>query len=197
LDLLGIHDFTDDAEKVLNTLGAPPVVIGHSMGGMVAQLLTLRTQIKGLCLLAAVPPHGLATAATQMWMEKPDLFSQLGLVLSLGGWTSNPQQVANSLFSMATPSWERSRYLNTFQRESTRAAFEIMLPQLLRAPVPTPPTLVLGGDSDPFIPENEMEMTADFWEGEAKIIPGLPHAMMLDERWQEAALPILEWLEKI
>ncbi len=194
LDLLGIQDFVDDAEYAASLLESAPVVIGHSMGGLIAQIMSTRHPLKGMALLAAVPPHGLATAATQMWMEKPGLFSQLGVALSMGGWSSNPQQVANNLFSMETPSWEQVRFLSQFQRESTRAAFEIMLPQLLLAPTPLPPVFVLGGDTDAFIPKEEIASTAHFWNVTATIVPTLPHEMMLDERWIEAAQPLIEWL---
>lgn len=195
LDLLGIQDFVDDAEHVAAALSAPPIVIGHSMGGMIAQLLSVRCPIAAMALLVSVPPHGLASAAQQMWYQKPSLLSQLGVALSLGGWSINPALVSDNLFSLDTPSWVRARYLSLFQRESSRAAFEIMIPQLLLPPHPIPPTLVLGGHQDPFIPRSEIELTAMFWGTDPVIIPDLPHAMMLDERWHQAADPIVEWLE--
>ena len=195
LDMLGIHDFVDDAEHVAQNLNAPPIVIGHSMGGMIAQLLAGRCPIKAMALLVSVPPHGLASAAQQMWFQAPTFLTQMGAALSLGGWAINPAMVSDKLFSLDTPSDERALYLSLFQRESSRAAFEIMIPQLLMPPLPMPRTLVLGGDQDPFIPRSEMEMTGSFWGTEAHIIPDLPHAMMLDVRWELAAAPIAEWLE--
>lgn len=197
MDFLGMQDFTDDAEYAVKTLRESPIVIGHSMGGMIAQLLSLRLPVKGLALLASVPPHGLSNAASHMWAEKPALFTELGVALSLGGWAGNPQQLSDSLFSADTPSWERIRYLSRFQRESTRAAIEILMPQLLQPPSPPPPAFVLGGDQDQFIPMNAMVETAEFWNARAEIVSGLPHAMMLDERWMQAAQPLADWLDTV
>ena len=195
LDMLGIQDFVDDVERVALGFPSPPIVIGHSMGGMIAQLLAVRCPLTAMALLVSVPPHGLASAAQQMWLQAPSFLTQMGAALSLGGWAINPAMVSDKLFSLDTPSWVRSRYLSQFQRESSRAAFEIMIPQLLVPPLPLPPTLVMGGDQDPFIPRREIELTGLFWGTEAHIIPELPHAMMLDERWEQAAEPIAQWLD--
>lgn len=197
LDLFGVNDFVDDAEQVLHSMERPPIVIGHSMGGLIAQVLSARREVAGQILLVSVPPHGLAAAAQHMWYQDPSLLSQLGVVLTLGGWSINPNKVSDSLFSKDTPMTIRNQYLSLFQRESSRSAFEIMIPQILSAPTPLPPTLVMGGDNDPFIPVHEIEATARFWGSEAHIIPGLPHAMMLDVHWEVAAKPIVEWLNAL
>ena len=196
LDMLGIHDFVDDAEAVLHTMDRLPVVVGHSMGGIIAQVLAARREVAGQVLMAAVPPHGLAAAAQHMWYQDPSLLSQLGVVLTLGGWSINPNKLSDSLFSHDTPLHIRNQYLSLFQRESSRSAFEIMIPQVSLPPDPVPPTLVLGGDNDPFIPAFEIERTGRFWDATAHVIPGMPHAVMLDARWEMAAKPIVEWLEQ-
>ena len=195
LDLYGIHDFVDDAEAVLQSMDRMPIVIGHSMGGMIAQVLAARQEVAAQVLLVSVPPHGLAAAAQHMWYQDPTLLSQLGVVLTLGGWSINPNKVSDSLFSHDTPLTIRNQYLSLFQRESSRSAFEIMIPQLLAPPNPVPPTLVMGGDNDPFIPQIEIQETAKFWRSEAHIIPGLPHAMMLDVHWEQCAEPIVQWMD--
>ena len=194
LDLMGIHDFVDDAETVLKSMDRLPIVVGHSMGGIISQILSARCEVAGQVLLVSVPPHGLAAAAQHMWYQDPSLLSQLGVVLTLGGWSINPNKMSDSLFSPDTPINVRNQYLSLFQRESSRSAFEIMIPQIVAPPAILPPTLVMGGDDDPFIPVNEIRQTARFWGTEAHIIPELPHAMMLDARWEQAAKPIVDWL---
>ena len=197
LDWLGVQDFVVDAERVMALLDRPPVVIGHSMGGLIAQVLASTKKVAGQVLLASVPPHGLSMIAQHMWCQDPTMISQLGAVLTWGGWSICPDKLSDRLFSSETPREQRHQYLNLFQRESSRAALEVMAPQIPHPPYPAPPTLVMGGDSDPFIPRFEMDRTATFWHTKAHIIRGLPHAMMLDSRWEMAAKPIVEWLEAL
>ncbi|HEX7928961.1 MAG TPA: alpha/beta hydrolase [bacterium] len=61
---LRIEDYADDAEAVLNHISRPPIVIGHSMGGLVAQSLAARRgragrPVGGLVCLAAAQPGAL------------------------------------------------------------------------------------------------------------------------------------------
>lgn len=196
LDLWGLNDFTDDAEKALDQLGGEAFVIGHSMGGAVAQLLAERRRLAGMALLVSVPPNGMATSAQQMFMFHPALTAQLGFVLSLGAWTVDPNLLSHGLFSSSTAATEQSKYMLRFQRESRRAAFEVMMPQLTKRPIHAPPALVIGGDTDAFVPKSELMSTAKFWDAECHIVPGLPHGMSMDATWQDAADPLISWLDR-
>ena len=67
----GIKDFVEDLGTLIAGLSQPPVLIGHSMGGLLAQMLAARNPVRALLLLAPSPPWGvlpstvfeLATAA--------------------------------------------------------------------------------------------------------------------------------------
>jgi pimeloyl-ACP methyl ester carboxylesterase len=50
---LSLRDYTGDLVRFVNSLDRPPLLIGHSMGGLVAQLVAARTRQAGL--VAACP----------------------------------------------------------------------------------------------------------------------------------------------
>jgi pimeloyl-ACP methyl ester carboxylesterase len=50
-----IADYVAALERDAADLGEPPVILGHSMGGLLAQLLSVRIQPKGLILLSTAP----------------------------------------------------------------------------------------------------------------------------------------------
>jgi pimeloyl-ACP methyl ester carboxylesterase len=50
-----LADYLSALERDAAALGEPPVLLGHSMGGLLAQLLAVRIQPKGLILLATAP----------------------------------------------------------------------------------------------------------------------------------------------
>jgi pimeloyl-ACP methyl ester carboxylesterase len=196
LDMWGLNDFTDDAELALDQLGGTAFVIGHSMGGAVAQLLAARRSLAGMALMVSVPPGGMVASAHQMWMFHPALTAQLGAVLSMGALGVDPNLMSHGLFSSQTSAAAQSQYLLRFQRESRRAALEVMMPQVVFRPRHAPPTLVIGGDTDAFVPKSELLATASFWDAECHIVPGLPHGMCMDAMWRHAADPIVAWLER-
>src|ERR1700737_4630968 len=45
---LSLRDYTDDLVALVNSLDSPPLLVGHSMGGLLAHLVAARTRHAGL-----------------------------------------------------------------------------------------------------------------------------------------------------
>src|SRR5476649_2665109 len=45
-----LADYAGDLEEFLESLEAPPIVVGHSMGGLLAQMLAARCDVRALIL---------------------------------------------------------------------------------------------------------------------------------------------------
>src|SRR3954471_624099 len=61
-----LSDYRDDLQRAFAALPEPPVVVAHSLGGLLAQQLIGREEMRALALLASLPPEGL-------WLESPRL----------------------------------------------------------------------------------------------------------------------------
>ena len=59
LGTTSILDYAHDLEKDLKALKEPPVLVGHSMGGLLAQILATRLAVRALVLLAPSAPWGM------------------------------------------------------------------------------------------------------------------------------------------
>src|SRR4051812_25901368 len=57
---VSMSDYARDIATLCDGLTEPPVLIGHSLGGLVAQLAARRTRLRALVLLAPSPPWGVA-----------------------------------------------------------------------------------------------------------------------------------------
>ena len=57
---LSMSDYAKDVAALVRAQPAPPGLIGHSMGGLVAMLAAAKAEVAGLILLAPSPPWGIA-----------------------------------------------------------------------------------------------------------------------------------------
>jgi pimeloyl-ACP methyl ester carboxylesterase len=56
---LSVRDYADDITALIDSLGSPPLVVGHSLGGLIAQLAAARTRHAGLVAAAPAPVRGI------------------------------------------------------------------------------------------------------------------------------------------
>lgn len=190
-----LADYVDDVAKAAAGLGAPPIIIGHSMGGLVVQHVLARQKTAAAVLVSAVPPSGLASSVMHMTMFSPDVLWQLGLLQSLGPEAVSPEVVRRAFFTDGTSVQVVHNLLPRLQAESHRIAAELMAPAQPTPPADRIPVLVLGGDADIFLPASAFRETATFFGGDMEILKGAPHGLMIDPQWwQPAADAILAWL---
>jgi pimeloyl-ACP methyl ester carboxylesterase len=56
---LSVRDYADDVVALVGSLDSPPLVVGHSLGGLVAQLVAARTRHAGLVAATPAPAAGI------------------------------------------------------------------------------------------------------------------------------------------
>jgi pimeloyl-ACP methyl ester carboxylesterase len=61
---LSLRDYTDDLVAFVNSLESPPLLVGHSMGGLLAQLVAARTHHTGLVAACPAPASGITGSST-------------------------------------------------------------------------------------------------------------------------------------
>jgi pimeloyl-ACP methyl ester carboxylesterase len=196
LDNLRLQDYVDDVINTMADLPAAPVLIGHSMGGLVVQKVLERVPAAGAALLCTVPPHGLAPSMLHMMLRRPGLLLELNAIL--GGREPDLDQVREAMFHQPVDNARLARFVRRCQPESMRALWDMTafdLPQTRR--MRQVPLLVAGAGEDRMIPPAEVEAGALALGVPATIFPGFGHALMLERDWQRVAQHVLEWLEAL
>lgn len=196
-----LRDYVNDVAQVARDLegsyGRPPVLIGTSMGGIIAQKYMHEYPVPGVVLLASGPPHGLLPTIMRMALGNPRLVSDMLMMQYVGPDTATTAGARRALFREDTPDEYIRKYLPKAEHESPWVMTDMIgldLPPSSR--FEDVPVLVLGGESDAFISPGVVSATATTYGTEAQIFPGMPHAMMLDRDWEKVASRIVEWLDQ-
>jgi len=196
LDSFSISDYVRDVAAVAAALSAPPVLIGHSMGGFVVQKYLEDHVAPGAVLMCAVPPQGLLSAGLGMMFSKPDLMRDLNGMMS--GGKASLETLREALFAQPVAVDDLKRYYKGSQAESHRAIWDMSLFGMPRtARVKRTPLLVQGAEFDNLIPASLVEMTARSYDVEAHVFPGMGHGLMLERDWKKPARQILDWLQEL
>ncbi|MBI4754739.1 MAG: alpha/beta hydrolase [Betaproteobacteria bacterium] len=193
LDRLGIEDYVADVARVVAALPQSPVLIGHSMGGMVVQKYLERAAVPAVVLMASVPPQGLWASALHLALHRPMLLGELNRVL--GGGAVGAASLQEALLVRPADPERLHDWLRHMQPESHRAIWDMTLFNLPRVHrMHRPPMLVLGAEHDLLIRPGLVEHTAHAYGTEARIFPGMGHGMMLEADWDAVARHVRDWL---
>lgn len=193
-----LSDYVADLEQVALAMPRPPVLIGHSMGGMVVQKYMHAHPTPAAVLMAAVPPHGLIGTFYGMAFTNPRLFYELSMIQAFGPWMADTASVRRALFSEDCPDHVIDAILPRLQAESQMVILDLVgldLPPSMPSAELKTPVLVLGAESDAFVFRGGLEATAATYGTEAEIFPNMAHAMMLEPGWRAVAERICGWLE--
>ncbi|GAA5175285.1 alpha/beta hydrolase [Niveibacterium umoris] len=196
LDALSIDDYVRDLREAIATLPAPPVLIGHSMGGFVVQKLLEKQAAPALVLMCAVPPGGMWTSALGLAIRRPGLV--FGLNRLAGGGQIGVHELVEAMFHQPLPPDLLERYFRRMHGESQRAIWDMLgfaLPHPRREHCKH--VMVMGAAEDALIATAGVRQTASSWGVEPLIVPGIGHGMMLEPGWRAAAEPILHWLDSL
>lgn len=198
LGTLSLKDYVDDLEHLIKTLPEPPIAIGHSMGGMIVQLLAQRQLLSGMVLCAPAPPSDVPA------LSLGGIRSFLRLLTTWGFWRKPHRATYNSMLYSSLqriPDAERRHYYDKIVHDSGRALLEMALPLFDRhkttrvdAAKVTCPALVLAGQEDRLIPLRAMRKVAQKYGAELVEFPGQTHWLVVEPGWQGAAQTVEQWL---
>ena len=192
-----LSDYVEDVLEAADGLDAAPVLIGHSMGGLVVQRALRRRRAPAAVLMASAPPHGLWESSMTLALRDPYVFQQMALLTTFGDRLVDPEAIRRAMFSDRMPHDEARLYEPYLQEESTAALLEMYgWNPFPPAPDRAVPVLVMGAGKDLLVPPGQVNATARTFGTDAIIVPDMGHTMMLEPGWEDVAERIAGWLEE-
>jgi pimeloyl-ACP methyl ester carboxylesterase len=201
LGTTSLLDYAADLETLLDTLKAPPVLIGHSMGGLLVQMLAARRDVRAAVLLAPSAPWGVLPSTPF------EVASATALYMAGDFWRKRlrPEKwiAAVNALDMVP---DHDAVFARFVPESGQATFEIMhwaldlkrASQVDARRVITP-MLCLAGSRDRVNPPGTVRGIAQRYDGRVVFeeLKGHSHWLIGEPGWEKIAGHALDWLGEV
>ena len=202
LGTVSLLDYADDLEEAIRSLDEKPVIIGHSMGGLITQILGSRGLGRSLVLLTSAAPAGILAVT-------PTVLKSLSTETIEWGFWKKPVKTTFTSASYSAmhllPEEERRAVYSRFVHESGRAFFEIAFPFLGSRKAATIdakkidiPVLVVAGAEDRITPASVNRKIAHKYKSVATYLefPHHAHWIFGEPGWEEVAGHIHFWLNQ-
>ncbi len=197
---VSMADYVRDMVALARDQPEPPLLIGHSMGGLVAAMVAAKVKVAGLAMLAPSPPWGIAGGSLE------EAGSAMALYALGPYWAQaiEPDRFVAKLYSLDKMGAEEGRQVARRMRaESGRAMFETLnwwLDPFMTTSVPsgsvTAPVFAAVGERDLINPPSTVRQTASKLGAEARLYPGMSHWLIAEPGWDKVAAACLAWIEE-
>ena len=190
-----ISDYVEDVYRVAASLPRMPVVIGHSLGGLVVAKYLEKHPAPAGILFAPSPSEGMLRSGLKLQLKNPWIFTKIAFKQDFAVMFATPALAKKFLFSADADEERIAGYAARFGSESFRAALEMIfnLPQPDRIKAPL---LIVGAENDALIDARKIEQTARAFRADYRIFPRMAHDLMLERDWQQVADFMIDWIKE-
>jgi len=204
LNGIGIEEVVAHYTEIIRSLPEPPIIMGHSYGGLITQLLIDRGLGAAGVAIDSVPPKGILVLPLSTYLAltpaflQPSTFKKTFIFTFRKWW----QVFANTLSeSEARVEYERE-VIPASGRSIFQAALSNVTPNSLAAinfaNNSRASLLFIGGEKDVIMPatlnrKNFKKYRASSAVTEYKEFPGRSHYIIAEKGWEEVAQCALDW----
>jgi len=184
-----MRDFADDVSAVARSLGSPSIV-GHSLGGLLAQMAAARGDASAAVLICPAPPRGIPLLTKRVILMQVKYLWPI-----LRSRVVDPSlEDLRAIALNRVPVAEQGELLAQFVPDSGRAGRDISVGVPVDSARVLCPVLVIASDDDRFIPRRIVERIAARYRAPIRTLAGHAHMLPREPGWQDAAELVAAWL---
>ena len=190
-----ISDYVDDVSQIVEQIHKMPILVGHSMGGLIVQKYLESHKVPAAVLLAPVPTTGVIMTTLGIAKRHFLILLKVLSTMSLYPVIGTPELAREAFFSENISAAKLETYYKKLQDESFRGFLDMTfcLPKPRKV---SDPILLIGAINDMIFSQRQMEATANAYHSTAQMLSNTAHDVMLEDRWKDAADIILNWLKE-
>jgi alpha-beta hydrolase superfamily lysophospholipase len=205
---LGLTEIVDHYESLIRELDDPPVLVGHSFGGLIVELLLDRGLGRAGVAMSPAPPKGILVlpfsslkAASPALAHPSTRHGIVTLTPEEFGYgfvnTFGEEDAAAAYDRYAVPETGRIFYEAGFANFALHPSTEVHFKNDDRAPL-----LIVGAEKDHTVPASVARAQAKKYERSSAQtdyleFAGRPHLFVVGEGWEEVAGAIDSWLDGV
>lgn len=203
---IGIAEVIAHYTKIIRSLPEPPIIMGHSYGGLITQLLIDKGLGAAGVAIDSVPPKGILILPVSTYLALTPAFLKPGTFKNTFAFTFKQWW---KVFANTLPEAEaRVEYQQQAIPASGRAIFQAALSNVTANSLATinfrnssrAPLLFIGGGEDVIMPaalnrKNFKKYQASSAVTEYKEFPGRSHYIIAEKGWEEVAQYALDWVQ--
>lgn len=188
-----VRDFARDAAEAARALERP-IVIAHSLGGLVALLMAQQNLVRAAVLISPAPPRGISVLSPAILMRMVKHLP--ALILSRPYQPSEAD--ADTLVLNRVVGRDRAAIRRRFVPDSGRASREIALGAFhIPCEAISVPLLVVGSDDDRFIPPAVSRRIANRYKAPFHLAESHGHFLFSEPGWELQAAVMLDWIDAL
>ncbi len=204
LNGVGAEDVVAHYTKIIRSLSEPPIIMGHSYGGVITQVLIDQGLGAAGVAIDTVPPKGIillplsTNLALTPALLNPGTFRGTFLFTFKQWWrvfanTLSEPDARREYEAQAIPASGRSIFQAAMANLMSKAPTAVNFRNSARAPL-----LLIGGEKDVIMPaslnrKNFHKYRASSAVTEFKVFPGRSHYIIAETGWEEVAEYALTW----
>ncbi len=205
---LGLTEIVDHYEREIRALDEAPVLIGHSFGGLIVELLLDRGLGRAGVAMSPAPPKGILVlpfsslkAASPALAHPSRWHGVVPLTLEEFTYgfvnTFSPEAAKAAYEKYAVPETGQIFYEAGFANFHLHPTTEVHFKNDDRAPL-----LIVGASEDHTVPASLARKQYEKYEKSAAQtdyleFEGRPHLLMAADGWEEVAAEIESWVERV
>jgi hypothetical protein len=167
-------------------------VIGHSLGGLIAQRLAEEHAVRAAVLVCPAPPRGISLLSWELLRRQP---RYLPAILSGKPLLPRPKDLTAIALNKMSPE-ERSTIQTQFVADSGRAARDVLLGVPVDAQRVRCPVLVVAGAEDRYVPARIVRRIARRYSAPFREYFGHGHMMPVEPGWETPLREMEHWLDQ-
>jgi len=194
---VSVQDYVDDALAVAHELarlhGTRPAVVGHSMGGLIAQKLAEADAVSAAVLLCSAPPRGIVVTGASLLVRQLKYLWPIVRSRPIMGTRADQ----DALSFNRIPKAERAALFAGFGPESGRVGRELSLGAVaVDAARVRCPVLVVSAAEDRFVAPRVGRRLATKYGAPYREFADHAHYIISEPGWEGPAGEIAAWIAK-